>query len=202
VTDGTDTFEDLVADRLGGLDWPRLLALGPAAFVAGYVVTVLVVVLGPSSVSGDPADVLLLLVFLFYSAHNVPLAVDGVGQIDWLAQAGSGATPPPAVPVAVFYAIPILVLLGGGAVLARRLDGVDDPVRVGAAVGALAASYAVVAVAGTVLFRESSVFGGTARLVPVDAAVYGLAYPLAFATIGAVVTVLLGHLRGRRSSRE
>lgn len=198
MTDGTGSLEDAVARRLDGLDWPRLLVAGPAAFVAGYALTVLIVLVGPSSITGDPGDVLVLLVFLFYSAHNVPLAVGGVGRIDWLGQAASAATPPPSVPVAVFYAVPMAVLLGAGALVARRvLADVEDPVRVATAVGALAASYAAVAVAGTFLFRESSVFGGSARVVLADAALYGLAYPLVFATIGAGLVVLGADLRDR-----
>jgi hypothetical protein len=202
VTDGTDSLETLLAERLDGMPWPWLLAAGPAAFVAGYALTVLIVVLGPSSVSGGLTNVLVLLVFLFYSAHNVPLEVSGIGRLDWLSQAASPETASPDIPVVVFYSIPMLVLLGAGVVVAVRvLDRVDDPARVAAAVACLGASYALVAIGGTFVFTSSSVVGGSAQLVLADAALYGLAYPLVFGTFGAALAGTARYVRDNRSTR-
>ena len=186
MSDGTDGIDDLVAERLDGMEWPWLLAAGPAAFVAGYVATVLVVVLGPSSIGDDVFNALKQLVFVFYSAHNVPLEVSGFGRVDWLTRAASPSTPAPDTPVVVFYAIPMLVLIVTGVVVSGRLlDRVDDPVRIAAAVGALGVSYGLAAVAGALVFTDTSLVGGPARLALADAALFGLAYPLAFGTVGA-----------------
>lgn len=202
MADGTDSFETLLAERLDGMAWPWLLAAGPAAFVAGYALTVLIVVLGPSSVSGGLTNVLVLLVFLFYSAHNVPLEVSGIGRLDWLSQAASPETASPDIPVVVFYSIPMLVLLGTGVVVAVRvLDRVDDPARIAAAVGCLGTSYALVAIGGTFVFTSSSVVGGSAQLVLADAALYGFAYPLVFGTFGAALAGAVRYVRDNRSTR-
>jgi hypothetical protein len=200
VSDGTDSFEDAVAERLEGMDWPWLLAAGPAAFVAGYVLTVLAVVLGPSSIGGEILNALKQLVFVFYSAHNVPLEVSGIGRLDWLTQAASPGTASPDTPVVVFYAIPMLVLVATGIVVTVRvLDRVDDPARIAAAVAALGASYAVVAIAGTFVFTDTSLVGGPARLALADAALFGLAYPLAFGAIGAGLAGAVEYVRRNRS---
>lgn len=200
MSDGTDGIDDLVAERLDGMDWPWLLAAGPAAFVAGYAVTVLVVVLGPSSLGDDVLNGLKQLVFVFYSAHNVPLEVSGFGRVDWLTRAASPATAPPDTPVVVFYAIPMLVLTVTGVVVAVRiLDRIDDPIRIAAAVGALGASYVLVAIAGALVVTDTSLLGGPARLALADAALYGLAYPLAFGTVGAGLAGAAEYVRENRS---
>lgn len=191
---------DDVAERLEGIPWTRLAAAGVGAFLAGYALTVLVAVVGPSSVEGGFADVLTLLAFVFYSAHNVPLEVSGVGRMDWLTIAGSAATPEPAVPVIVFYAIPVAVLLAVGLFATGRLVGrTDDPTRVLAAVLVLAVSYGLTAIAGTAVFTSRSAFGGPARLVLADAVLFGFAYPLVFGAIGAGVAGIVASVRASRS---
>lgn len=200
MSDGTDGIDDLVAERLDGMEWPWLLAAGPAAFVAGYVATVLVVVLGPSSIGDDVLNGFKQLVFVFYSAHNVPLEVSGFGRVDWLTRAASPATPSPDTPVVVFYAIPMLVLIVTGVVVTGRLlDRVDDPVRIAAAVVALGVSYGLVAIAGALVFTDTSLLGGPARLALADAALFGLAYPLAFGTVGAGLAGAVEYVRRNRS---
>ena len=133
--------------------------------LAGYVLTLLVTVVGPSSTGGSITSVLNQLGFVFYSAHNV------------------------------------LVLLATGlGVASRPVRRTDDPVRVGAAIVAVAAGYAVAMVAGTFVFTSQSVFGGLARLPVEDALLFGLAYPLVFATLGAGVAGIVAHLRTDRST--
>jgi len=187
-------------DRLDGLGWGALVATGAGAFLVGYGLTVFVVVVGPSTIDGGLFGVLTLLAFVFYSAHNVPVEVAGMDRIDWLVQTASPSTPEPAVPVVVFYAIPVVVLLGASLVVAVRVvDRAQDPTRVGAGVLAFVVGYWLAMVAGTFVFTSESIFDGPARLVLTDAAVFGFVYPLVFGTIGAGLAGIVAYRRATHS---
>ncbi len=176
------------------------MVAGVGAFLVGYALTVLVAVVGASSTEGGLLDVLTLLAFVFYSAHNVPLEVSGVGRLDWLSTTASASTPDPAVPVIVFYSIPVVVLLAVALLVAFRVVGrTDDPVRVVAAVLAFAVAYGLTAVAGTFVFTSESVFGGSARLAFGDAVVFGFAYPLVFGVVGAGIAGIVAFRRAAGS---
>lgn len=184
-----------VADRLQGLPWPALVVAGVGAFLAGYLLTVLLTIVGPSSVRGGVVGILTLLAFVFYSAHGVPVEVGGRERVDLLTRTASASTPEPAVPVIVFYAIPVVVLLAVALVVTVRVvDRSEDPVRVGAAVLGFAVSYGLAAIAGTLVFTTESVFGGSARLVLRDAALFGFAYPLVFGGVAAGLTGVVAYL--------
>jgi len=192
VSPGTPHSVETVRHRLDGLHWPGVLASGAVAFVLGYLTTVLVVFVGPSSTAGALPDLLVLLAFVFYSAHGIPLEVAGVGRLDWLGNAASANTPEPAVPLVIFYLIPVVVILAAAAVAnyrytSRRLD----PVQTVAVVLGVAITYALLTVAGTFVFTSTSLFGGSAELVRSAAVIYGLGYPLVFGTVGAAVVGLV-----------
>ena len=181
--------------------WPRVVATGIGAFLAGYLLTVLVIVLGPGSVSGDPWGVLVLIAFVFYSAHNVPAVVDGTVEVSYLQYVAQPSTPVPSVPVVVYYAVPLVVLLATGAVVASRYgDDAGRPVDgvlagLGASVG-----YVAVAAAGTFIFRTPALFGGVSRLDLGATATYGFAYPLVFVTFAAVLVQFTRYVGENRSA--
>lgn len=192
---------DEIAERAEGLRWAVLALAGVGAYLVGYGLTVLIAVVGPSDTQVGPGTLLNQMGFVFYSAHNVPLDVSGIGRMDWLGVAARPDTPEPSVPVLVFYAVPVVVLLAVGLVVAFRLvERTDDPVQVGVAVVAVAASYAVAMIAGTFVFTSQSVFGGPARLSLEDAVLFGLAYPVVFATFGAGAAGILAYLRSQAST--
>lgn len=182
--------EDL-AGRVTGVDWTVVVLLAIGTFSLGYVVTGLVVVLGPSRIEADLGTVVVLLGFVFYSAHNVPYET-GLGTQDLLA---SPETAGQAISPAVYYAIPIVLLLAAGVVLARRATSRRvDPVETVVATLGFSLGYLCLAVLGTQVVRLQGPLG-TATLVVERAVLFGLAYPLLFATIGAGIAVLGDVLR-------
>lgn len=185
-----------LSERLSGLSWPGILLGGAGAFLVGYALTVLVVVLGPGETTGGVWGVLVLLAFVFYSAHNVPVDASGLGQIDWLETAASSTTPDPSIPLVVYYAIPILVLVGTSILVTSRCtDRELNPVQSIVAVLGMAGAYALLAVAGTFVFTSRTIFNTPAQLVLTDALIFGVAYPLVFGTIGAAVVGIVSYAR-------
>jgi hypothetical protein len=183
VSSGT-TSDGSPADRLADVAWPGVVVSGVGAFLAGYVLTILVVVLGPSSTAGGIWGVLVLLAFVFYGAHNVSIDAGDVGQVNMIEEAARGGT---SVPVVVFYAVPILVLLVTAVLVTTRFIDRQDPVQSMGAVFGIAGGYALVAAAGTFVFTSNTIFGDSARPVLSEAVAFGLVYPVVFGTIGAAL---------------
>jgi len=158
-----------VRERLAGLAWPGVVAAGAGAFLAGYLLTVLVVVLGPSSTAGGVWGVLVLLAFVFYGAHNVSIDAGELGRVNMLEEAARSGT---SVPVAR-----------------------QDPVQTVGVVCGMTGGYAVLAAAGTVVFTSDTIFGTPARLVTGQAVAFGVVYPVVFGTIGAALVGIVATLR-------
>lgn len=179
---------------LAGIEPIALVAVGIMTFVVGYVITTLIVVVGPSETAGGLTAVALQLGLIFYSAHLVPANLSGGGQFDWLSTVAANPGDP-AVPLIVFYAIP-MVLLIASAVLAIRTYTTDrlDPREVLGAVVFLAIGYAVMAVLGTFLV-QARLQDQTASPDLFLAAVFGLLYPLIFGAIGAGLANVVESLR-------
>lgn len=177
--------------RAAAVDWVGAGAVGVLAFPAGYVLTGLIVVLGGQT-SGDVLGILLLLGFVFYSSLNVPADIVGGGQVDYLASVADPATAAPAVPIVVYYAVPIFVLVGAGALATvRLLEGHPDPVETGLTVLALAVGFAGMAVVGSFAFVSTTITGDTARIALLPAALFGFAYPLIFGLLGAALVQIV-----------
>lgn len=192
MSSGTDPVDGPVTDRLATVGWPGVVAAGAGAFLAGYLLTVLVVVLGPSSTAGGVWGVLVLLAFVFYSAHNVAVEAENLGRVDMLEQSARDGT---AVPVVVFYAIPILVLLVTAALVTARYTEPRDPIQSVGAIAGLTGGYALLSAAGTVVFTSQTVIGAPARLVLGEAVAFGVVYPVVFGTIGAALVGVVAVMR-------
>ncbi len=184
MSSGTTSDDASPADRLAGVAWPGVVAAGAGAFLAGYVLTILVVVLGPSSTAGGVWGVLVLLAYVFYGAHNVSIDAGEVGRVNMIQEAARGGT---SVPVVVFYALPILVLLVTAVLVTTRFADRRDPVQSVGTVFGIAGGYALVAAAGTVVFTSNTIFGESARPVLTEAVAFGLVYPVVFGTLGAAL---------------
>lgn len=193
-TDGP--LPDAIEGILARIDAPALLAVGIMTFVTGYVVTALVISIGPSQTSGGLVGLLMLFAFIFYSAHLVPASLSGGGQIDQLAVSASSATPEPAIPVVVFYAIPMVLLIAAG-VVGTHLYTTDrlDPVEVLSGVVVLAVGYAAMATLGTFIVQTTTTDGQLASPDLLRAIGFGLLYPLVFGAIGAGLANVVESLR-------
>lgn len=171
--------------RLARVDWPRAIAIGILTFPAGLVATVVLVALDDAR-AVDIVGTLILAGFVFYSSLNVGADLSGGGQLDFLAVMANHATPPPVVPIVVFYAIPVFLLVGvGGLTYVRLLGGRLDPIETALAVVGLAIGFGAMAVLGSFVFVSATVAGETARIALSEAAFFGILYPLVFGLLGA-----------------
>lgn len=179
---------------LAHIEAPALVAVGILTFVTGYVVTALVVLVGPSRTASDPVAVILQLGLIFYSAHLVPANLSGGDRFNWL-QDVMASPADPNVPVIVFYAIPMVLLVVTG-ILAVRAYATNrlDPRQMLFSVAFVAGGYGLMAVLGTFVI-EASLQGQTARPDLFLAAVFGLAFPLVFGAIGAGLANIIESLR-------
>lgn len=197
TADSTDSpLPAPVEGVLARINAPALLAVGIMTFVTGYIVTALVISIGPSQTSGGLVGLIMLFAFIFYSAHLVPASLSGGGQIDQLTVSASPATPEPAIPVVVFYAIPMVLLIAAG-VVATHLYTTDrlDPVEVLSGVLVLAVGYAAMATLGTFIVQTTTTDGQLASPDGVLAIGFGLLYPLVFGSIGAGLANVIESLR-------
>jgi hypothetical protein len=158
-------------------EWLETAATGAVAFVVGYA-AVVAVIFAFGEQSGSLASVLELVGIVFYNAHNVP-AVGGGQTVNVLAAAQN-----PNVPVVVYYAIPVVAVLAAGVFVGRARPG-DDPTTVLHAGAPLAVGYALLAVVGSLAVSIELHTGATVSPDLVKAALFGLAYPVVFGTLGA-----------------
>lgn len=185
------TETDDIAERLSSVTFPAAVVLGVGTFLLGYVLTGLLVTIGPSVVDADLATYVVVLGFVFYSAHNVPYETT-LGQTNLLADPTTAGQ---AIPSIVYFAIPIVLSVAAGVVLARSLtDRPLDPIQTLYALLGYSLGYLLVAVAGTFVLTIPGP-GGTATLVFERAVLFGLLYPLLFGTIGAGVAAIGTYLQ-------
>lgn len=195
MVEGVSSLESTLGDRrrpeIAGVDVLGGIGVGVVAFVVGYGATGAVAFVGQWPTQTGIVGALKTIGFAFYSAHNVRVGISTGGSFDFL-----GALTSPDVPIAVYYAIPILVLLAAGVLVTRRDHGSPlDPVAVGATAASIAAGYVVVAVLGRFVFVSGTLTGGTASLVLVDTVLFYTLYPLVFATIGGALSLSLAWYR-------
>lgn len=182
---------DEFAQRLSGIDWNTVVVLAIGTFLLGYVLTGALVVLGPSEIETDAATYVVLLGFVFYSAHNVPFEAGGITQ-DLLANPSTAGQ---AVSPLFYYAIPIVLLLAAGIILARHAtERRFDPLEKLFATVGFSLGYLVVMVLGTYVLTIPGP-SGRATLVFERAALFGLLYPLLFTTMGTGIAVIGALLR-------
>jgi hypothetical protein len=187
-------------DRLRAYDWQPGLSAGVVTFVGGYLAVLLVIVLGPGSISGDPLGALQLVGIVFYSAHDVGAQVANLGYVNFLEFYAEPGPPEPGLPIGVYYGVPWLVLAAGGGLLASRTGGRDgNPIDGLAAALALAVGYAVAAVLGTYVVRPQSVYQAAATVPAPRAFVYAGLYALVFALIGASLVQFWRYYRAERA---
>lgn len=189
---------DIVAGlrrRLGTVDWRTAIAIGILAFPAGLLATVVLVALDDAR-AVDLLGTLVLAGFVFYSALNVGADLSGGGQLDFLAVMANQATPPPVVPIVVYYAIPVFLLVGvGGLTYMRLLGGRLDPIETALAIVGLSIGFGAMALLGSFAFASSTVTGETARISLSDAALFGFLYPLVFGLLGAALVQIVDAFR-------
>jgi len=175
---------------------PALLAVGIMTFVTGYVVTSLVMLVVVDADMSRPLVLVVFFAFIFYSAHQIPAVTSDGRIVDQLQVFANPATADLGVPVAVFYAIPIVLLVAMG-VLGTRLYTSDylDPRQVVAGVGLLTVGYAIMAILGTQIVQSTTNFGGVATPHLRSALLFGILYPLVFGAIGAGLVNVVESLR-------
>jgi hypothetical protein len=175
---------------------PALLAVGIMTFVSGYVVTALVMLVVVDADMSRPLVLVVFFAFIFYNAHQIPAVVGDGRFVDQLEVFANPATADLAVPVVVFYAIPMVMLVAMG-VLGTRLytSNYLDPRQVIAGVLLLTAGYAAMAILGTQIVQTSTNFGGVATPHLQSTLLFGLLYPLVFGAIGAGLVNVVESLR-------
>jgi len=162
----------------GGDRFPLVggVVYGTGAFVTGYLVMVLLVV-----VEGVGRQRIEFAGWLYYNAQFVDVTLDGaelVGSVNYVRTGWGGSVPP-----VVYHLVPVAVLLTAGFLLASR-TGASEP-SAGATAGAsIVAGTVVLAALGTVLFASGS--GSPTLLTGVLLA--GVLYPAVFGAIGGVLS--------------
>jgi hypothetical protein len=158
------------------------VGLGAAAYLVNLVVMLLFTV-----IEGGEGDLLTGSGFLMYGAHFVSIdtGFGSVNVVDGLST----------IPGPVAYLVPIVVLLGLGAVLGMRVSSRGPSTDAFVAGAGMAGGYLVLAVLGTFIFTQELGGGFGSNSVSaspglmMSALVMGLAYPIIVGGLGGV----LGH---------
>ena len=167
---------------------------GLGSFVGGYALFVALVTVSGNVNYSNPVAVLKQLGSLFYNAHNVPLLryreitvggepVSQQAMINLLQQAD------PSLPRPVYYAVPVVAIAIGAAVLVARYVDTGEPVKTTASVvGGMALGYVLAALVGSFLVAQRTTLESafeTLSPAPVETLAFGVAYPV-------LVTLLIG----------
>ncbi|MFB6075019.1 MAG: hypothetical protein ABEJ89_08410 [Haloarculaceae archaeon] len=183
--------------------WWAGLAGGAGAFLGGYLLVILVIEVPGGGSTGTIVGQLTLIAMVFYNAqhialrttnHFAPWALDA-HTYNFLADnvaRGSMAVPP-----VVYYAVPVVVLLVAGVLLARRQhdDRVPLPETAARTGVSLVPGYLLLGLIGVGLFSYPTLRGHVARPDVLGVLLFGIAYPLVLGTVGGYVGAILG--RGR-----
>jgi hypothetical protein len=179
-TDGADVGGGF-AQRVRETNWIALVSLGIVSFVLGMIFTGLLIVLFGRQPGGGLYGIFLLVGFTFYAGHLVNLVTESGVQFGFF-----GGVEGTAVPLEAYYAVPIIVLLGAGVLATHRLaTRAVDPLQIGLHVAGIALGYALMAVLGSFTLVTENVMGETVTVATEQALLYGLLFPLIFATLGA-----------------
>ncbi|MDZ7850287.1 MAG: hypothetical protein U5K70_05595 [Halodesulfurarchaeum sp.] len=189
------------SDHLDDLPVIESALAGAAAWMAGYVLTALIVLarMGDTQLGeiadgvGDGGSGIDFVGWVFFNSHFVDtvieagfLGVGGSNAVSFIG--GDGFTP-------LLYLIPVALLVGAGLAVGRSLGitETDD----GAVAGALVAlPYLVLSAVGAMVFRVStealgSSFSGQPDLLPAIL-LAGLVFPAVFGAIGGIVAANTG----------
>lgn len=176
------------------------LLFGVLAYLVGYIVTVVFVLVDGVNFGGD-AGWVKIAGWVFYAAHTVKMEITGFAgdrseaRTTSLFDGFSELTNlTDAVPEIFYLLVPIVVLVGAGFLLARRVTGADATVTTAAALGAsVVVGYLPLAVVGQLVFSHTETgLGGSVgvtiapELLP-SILLAGLVYPLICGTVGAVL---------------
>lgn len=184
-----------------GLPFVEGAIAGAAAWIAGYVLTAVVVLarieeseLGEISDNvGDGGSGIDFIGWVFFNSHFVDTVVEadvlgfgGSSTVSFIG--GDGFTP-------LLYLVPVALLVGSGLAVGRS-QGVTETAD-GAVAGALVVPpYLVLSATGAVLFRVSTEtlgasFSGHPELLPA-VLLAGVVFPAVFGTIGGIVAANTG----------
>jgi hypothetical protein len=189
-------------------------AVGILAFPVAYLLTIVTILIGGSIDTSRPIEAARVVGYAFYNAHNVPLhrygerAVSGPDGTTLQEISATGTLlqeSATSIPTVVYYLIPVVVLLGAGALLAYRyLPSERQPtserrsVRHLALVGGLVLGYTLAMLAGSFLFAETTTSGQTwVSLNPerLSALVAGIGYPLVLGAVGSTAVLAWRRIR-------
>jgi hypothetical protein len=185
-----------VIDRLAGsVPWPLAIVAGGGAYLVGYVCTALLFFVGPASFGSIDglAERLKIVGFVFDNQHFVDVVVtngDGaVIQRENIVLAGGTSSLPPAV----YFAVPVVVLLAVGFAFARSQYGreeylISGPTGVGMALG-----YAGVGYLAAFVFVRGDRFGNTAAVDGGGILLMGLVYAAVLGTVGCLGALAWDH---------
>lgn len=183
---------------LGAVPFGTSAIAGAVAFVVGYVLTAVVMFLdfamreGSGGAGSDSSEAsgqfVEFLGTLFYNAHFLELEVtspEGTGTTNLLDVVASE------VPTLVYQAVPILVLLLAGYLVASRVgDRLDSPVAASQVGASLVVAYLPLAIVGALFFSFDTTFFGVpiTIAVPLEQSILrvGLLYPLVAGALGGL----------------
>lgn len=177
--------------------------VGIGAYLAGYVLTYLLVIVDGVESQGD-IETWKAVGWVFYNAQNVDLTFVGsagsasVTENFRLFEDGSGVgNLGSTVPEIVYYLVPVVVLLGAGYVAYQRADTADLPTAQVAAIGATSVvGYLVLVILGRFLFEATGSFLGADLAIAPDlgtaVVLAGIVYPLVLGALGAVLASAQG----------
>lgn len=192
-----DTVDWLVQTgrrRVRRTEWLGLGALGIIAFVAGYVATGALTFVGTPPTDGvGIVGALITIGFAFYAGHTlVPVSTSGQ-QFEILSAGGNE------VPIAAYYAVPILVLFGVGLYVRWEFGRPGfDPLGSLLNVIGVGVGYVLMAAVGTFVFVTST-NAGEAVAFPVDDAILVTSlYVFAFGVLGAALASIVDSWRRMR----
>lgn len=123
--------------------------------------------------------------WLFYDAHNVALRVpSGDGSVSRHLIGGEGN-------LTALYALPPLLLLAGGFLVAYTADAADDPGRGALAGASVAVGYVVLAVAGAFVTSVEAFGSSVGPGLLTAALLAGVAYPVVFGGLGGLLAAVV-----------
>lgn len=173
----TESVETTRRADAASFPWAEGVAAGVGAFVIGYACVVAANV-ALSNQSGPLLGILERLAVLFYNAHAIPM-LGGGESFNFVLSARN-----PNVPIPVYFGVPVVVLVAAGAGFASRALG-RDPTDVLYAGASLAVGYALVAVLVALTVSVETNLGTVVSPDLLKTALFGLAYPVVFGTLGA-----------------
>lgn len=178
----------------------RSVLFGVIAYLVGYLATVLFVLVDGVEFGGD-AGWVKIAGWVLYAAHTVKMEITGfagdssetrtVSLFDGFSDLTNLTD---AVPEILYLLVPIVVLVGAGYGLTRRVTDPGASAPTAAALGAsVVAGYLPLAVVGQILFShtESGLGGNVGVTVAPEfvtsVLLVGLVYPLVCGAVGAVL---------------